>query len=243
MKKIIIFLSIILLISSLYIVLASDQSPPKTLYINSCRQDINASGNYILTQDFNATNGICLVVDVNNVNIDCQGHAITCNQSYDLCDIIHIDRTVGQPHANNVTIQNCVFKNAFEAVAIFGDNVLIKNNTFLSDYLGIAMGDWMASSRFTNITLDNNLFRNNTQPTTPYNGIPIFMTHVDNVVLKNNRICEDMYVPPAYRPYLLNCEYTGSVMGNNNYFNPTYSNCGIQANACNKKEIKTTSNK
>jgi parallel beta-helix repeat protein len=131
--------------------------------INSCR-NLSVPGSYDLIQNISAT-GACIVINANNVTLDCHGYTIT-GPGYDIG--IYLNFTSG------VTIKNCRITNFGNGIwAYYSSNNTIMTNTANLNSGGIEL-----------YNSSNNILTNNTANLN-LDGIKV-LSSSNNVILTGN---------------------------------------------------------
>ncbi|MBW2978053.1 SBBP repeat-containing protein [Candidatus Woesearchaeota archaeon] len=200
--------------------------PPYCDYeINSC-QEINDSGKtYCLNTSVSISLGSdCINIDNSSIILDCQGYTITTTSSID---------GISSTGQGNLTIKNCIIKNANYGITFFSANSTIINNTIINSSTGMGIG---SSNAYYNLIINNtisnnsygifsccftynNTFESNVIYNNSGNGFDLYeignSTFVSNTVYNNL----GMYLDPAALDNLIY----------NNFFNNT-NNVSDQGN-------------
>ena len=151
---------------------------------------INAPGKYVLTQEINST-GTCLTVNVDDVEIDCQGYTI----NYDTAGtnvrmgINAVDGT--NPH-NNLTVKNCVLvkptnvgNSGYGIMLTRYSNSKLINNTIYTNGTTDNYGIYLTTNSQNNLIENNKIYSSGSSSG---NAGLYILTGSSNNVLRNNNI-------------------------------------------------------
>ncbi len=126
------------------------QEKPRIIYLVSECESINTSGNYSLTQDL-SSNGTCIIINSNDVILNCQGHSITGNLTF--TGGLGTGSGILVNNSDNVSIKNCNITHYVDAIKLQNVNNSIIFNNNLS-WNGRA-GTFLNLSNYTNVSNNN----------------------------------------------------------------------------------------
>jgi len=195
--------------------------------ISSCPGAISTSGNYVLSNNLSYASGnvYCIYLAyASNVQIDCQGHTITCTDgcAYGGSAILN---NGWDNQGKNVTIKNCKIINPYAGIYYYqgAANGLIINNEISGAYGGIVLGSDGTSS---NITVANNTLLNS-------RTFGVFGRDASNNRIENNKIVNTSSYGIAFDTFGSNLNQNNIFIGNtiiNSTLADIYTYNGIASN-------------
>jgi parallel beta-helix repeat protein len=118
--------------------------------VTSCGT-LTTDGYYVLTTNINgSSSAICITINANDVELDCQNYTIYGNDSSDTYGIV-------SNNYDNITVKNCTIKD-FTYGVYFENNAdagTILNNTLISNVIGIGLSS-SSNNNITNNTISSN---------------------------------------------------------------------------------------